>query len=273
LAVVGMDKTTLGLERRRLLGHGLGLGAALGSLHALGGCAAIARGDDPPPDHLAHTEVRPFSGGGIGDRPDGWYSYALRRDLPQTRYQLVRDSGRAVLHARATAAATGLRCPVRIDTRPQPLLQFSWRVDQVPGHATVDTPERDDCPARVIVAFDGDPARLPLRDRLFFEQVELFTGQRLPFAMLMYVWDGGLPTDSLTHNHRTKRIQYLTVDSGAAHVGQWRQHQRDVVADYQRAFGEAPGDIVSVGVLTDSDALKLDLQAWYGDISLRPRQG
>ena len=37
--------------------------------------------------------------------------------------------------------------------------------------------EHDDCPARLILAFGGDDTRLPLRDRLFYEQVELFTGR------------------------------------------------------------------------------------------------
>jgi len=41
-----------------------------------------------------------------------------------------------------------------------------------------------------------------------------------------------------------------------------------VVADYQQVFGEAPGNIIGVGVLTDADALKINLEAWYGDITL-----
>ena len=263
-----MDKNTLRPGRRRLLGEGLGIGLGLATL---GGCASAPPADDGPPSDLEHPAVLPFSGTRVGQVPMGWFPYALRRDLARTRYQAVTDGGRLVLHARAQSAATGLRCPVRIRAQQQPLLQFSWRVQQLPTLATVERPEHDDSPARVIVAFDGDPTRLPLRDRLFFEQVELFTGQKLPFAMLMYVWDGALPAETVTHNHRTRRIQYLTVESGRQHLGQWRSYQRDVVADYQRVFGELPGDIVSVGVLTDSDALKLDMEAWYGDIRLLPR--
>jgi hypothetical protein len=67
---------------------------------------------------------------------------------------------------------------------------------------------------------------------------------------------------------RTARIQYLTVESGDQRAGRWLHYQRDVVADYQRVFGEAPGPITGVGVLTDADALKLQLEAWYGDINL-----
>jgi hypothetical protein len=174
-----------------------------------------------------------------------------------------------VLHARADAAATGLRCPVRIDPVTRPRLQFSWRVSSISQQTSVDTPEQDDAPARVIVAFDGDPARLSLRDRLIFDQVELFTGQRLPFATLMYVWGANLPPETVVRNHRTSRIHYLTVESGPRRLGQWLNYERDVVADFKRVYGEAPGLISSVGVLTDSDALKHEQQAWYGDITLR----
>lgn len=258
--------------RRAIFRRLIGLGAL-----GLGACAqrgplideAIPAASAPVPDSIA-----PFSSAVAGTRPPaGWQPYALRKDKAPTRYSVVRDNDRMVLHARSTAGATGLRCPVRIDPKQHSALQFSWRVQQVPTEASVDVPEYDDAPARVILAFDGDDARLSLRDRLIFDQVELFTGQRLPFATLMYVWCATLPPESVVRNHRTSRIHYLTVESGAKRTGQWLHYERDVVADYKRVYGEAPGMISSVGVLTDSDALKHEQQAWYGDIVLnRPKR-
>lgn len=221
------------------------------------------------PEPVPAARVLPFSTGTLGTAPTGWLPYAMRRDLTRTHYAVVHDGQRRVLNARAAASATGLRCAVDIDPAAFGHLQFSWRVHNVPTQANVAAAEHDDCPARIIVAFGGDDTRLPLRDRLFFEQVELFTGQRLPFATLMYVWDGGGHAPETVHrNHRTARIQYLTVESGAQRAGRWLHYERDVVADYRRVFGEAPGNIVGVGVLTDADALKIDLEAWYGDITL-----
>jgi hypothetical protein len=250
-------------SRRAFAGQLLGVGGL-----GFGGCATRAPVEAEPaevPDIIA-----PFSTAVPGAQaPRGWQPYVLRRDRAVTRYTVVRDRDRAVLHAKANAAATGLRCPVRIDPSARPRLQFSWRVSAMPEQTSIDTPEQDDAPARVIVAFDGDPARLSLRERLIFDQVELFTGQRLPFASLMYVWCANLPPETVVRNHRTSRIQYLTVESGRRRLGQWLHYERDVVADYKRVFGEAPGLISSVGVLTDSDALKNEQQAWYGDITLR----
>lgn len=246
------------------------LGAALGAGSQLSACStrpaapALAGGVALPAGR-----VEPFSGTLAGAVPTGWLPFAIRRDLRQTRYAAMQHEGRGVLHAQASSSATGLRCAVNIDPMRLGQLHFSWRAPVVPAHSNVAEPEHDDCPARLVLAFDGDELRLPLRDRLFYEQVELFTGHRLPFATLMYVWDGGQHAPESVHrNHRTQRIQYLAVESGNARAGRWLHYQRDVVADYQRVFGEKPGAITSVGVLTDGDALKLDLEAWYGDISL-----
>jgi len=260
------------LPRRRWLAGALGLG---GLAAGLGGCATAPDGTTDQPADSAKAiatpapQVVPFSDAVPGQPPAAWQPYALRKDLTRTRYTVVREGQRQVLNARAAASATGLRCAVQIDPARLGHLQFSWRVRDVPPQADVSEAVRDDCPARLILAFDGDDTRLPLRERLLFDQVELFTGQRLPFATLMYVWDGGRhAVESVHRNHRTTRIQYLTVESGAQRAGRWLHYQRDVVADYQRVFGEAPGQIIGVGVLTDADALKLQLEAWYGDITL-----
>jgi hypothetical protein len=215
--------------------------------------------------------VVPFSSAAPGLLPEAWRPYVLRRDLTRTRYSVVREGSQRVLHAHARSSATGLISAVQIDPATHRDLQFSWKVREVHPRADISEAVLDDAPARVIVAFDGDHTRLPLRERLFFDQVELFTGQRLPFATLMYVWDGGShAVESVHRNHRTSRIQYLTVQSGAEATGRWLHYRRDVVADYRRIFGEAPGPVIGVGVLTDGDALKLQLDAWYGDITLAP---
>lgn len=258
-------------QRRAWLTAAAGLGG-MTLLSPLVGCATPPA-TEPADETAAPASAVPlFSAAPAGALPAGWRPYAMRRDLKPTRYVVVQDGAHKVLHARAAASATGLRCAVRIDPARFGSLRFSWRVREAPVQADVGVAEYDDCPARLILAFGGDDARLPMRDRLFFEQVELFTGQRLPFATLMYVWDGGTHAlESVHRNHRSARIQYLTVESGAHRCGHWLYYERDIVADYQRVFGELPGPVIGVGVLTDADALKTDLEAWYGDITLSPQ--
>ena len=217
--------------------------------------------------------VMPFSESAPGEAlPPGWVPHRMRPDRRDTLYRTVPDpdSGRTVLQARSERGATGLRHDLRREPGEYRWLEFGWCVSQVPEQARSDDDSRDDCPARVVVAFDGDLSGLSLREMIFREQVELFTGHRLPYATLMYVWDGRLAAGTVTHNHRTSRIRYLTIESGPQRLGRWLSYERNVLADYERVFGEPPGRISSVGVLTDGDALKTRLEAWYGDITLTP---
>jgi hypothetical protein len=210
----------------------LGLGAAL----ALGGCAA--------PNRVPNGRIAPFSEApAIDTLPPGWEPYVLRRDLPRTEYRVAALQGRRVLYGGGTGVSSGLRCAVTADPAGTPWLRWQWRTDQVPDGMQVGGRDVDDSPARVIVAFDGDHRRLSDKDRAFYELVHLLTGERLPYATLMYVWDGLLPTGSLATYARTGRIRYLVVESGAARTGHWLAYQRDLRADFQFAFGEAPGPV------------------------------
>jgi len=236
------------------------------SLIGLAGCAT------PPVDTAArrYPSVPPFSSATEGSTPpEGWRPYILRPDRQKTAYTMARRDGRMTLHAVADSAASGLSVATQIDPQRTPWLRWEWRVDTVHEQATVADDVREDTPARLVIAFGGDMSRLSLRDRIFFEQVELFTGNELPFATLTYVWDGRLPVGSVLPYARSGRIRYDVVESGAARAGQWLRYERNVLADYRRVFGEAPtGPVVSVGVLTDSDDLKNHAEAWYGDIGL-----
>jgi hypothetical protein len=225
----------------------------------------------PPsaPPEPARSEIVPFSASPPDGRlPLGWEEYRVRRDIPPSRYFTAADGARTVLHAESNAGSSGLRCALEADPSARPWLEWSWRAQAVAAGARADDLDLDDSPARIVLAFDGDIARLPLRDRIFLEQVELFTGQRLPYAMLMYVWDTTLPEGLTVPYARSGRIQKRVVQSGAAGTGRWLAHRRNIVEDFRAAFGEAPGRLVSVGVLTDADDLKQTLEADYGDIVL-----
>ena len=54
-------------------------------------------------------------------------------------------------------------------------------------------------------------------------------------------------------NPHTKRVQMVVASSGPAGVGKWQTLSRNVLEDFRRAFGEEPGMLTDVGVLTDTD--------------------
>lgn len=248
----------------------LGWGAAALAGSALGGCATRSSPPAGPTEAaLPATPVR-FSDAtpGPDGLPPGWRPHITRPDKPVTRYTLDTLDGRRVLHALGDSSTSGVRCDLAADLAATPWLSWDWRADRWPELATAAEDALDDAPARLVLGFDGDPARVPLRDRLFADQVELFTGQVLPFATLCYQWDGQVPAGEVLPYPRSSRIRYLVVQSGSAGLGRFTAHRRHVADDYRQVFGEPPGRLISIGLLSDSDDLKGPVEAWYGDLVL-----
>jgi hypothetical protein len=252
------------VQRRRFCSASLAAGWVLLGGGSLLGCASPPSRVPRDPGTLGLFSEESAD----GFFPEGWDNYIIRRNLKRTQYQKVTLDGRTVLHAKAEAASSGLRCDVNVNPLATPWFRWTWRVDAVHLKATVSDDDAEDTPVRIILAFEGDIQTLPLRDRLFFEQVELFTGNRLPYATLAYAWDGQVPVGQTVPYVRSKRLQNHVVESGNARVGQWLAYERNVVEDFKQIFGAVPpGRISSVGVLTDTDDLKNTVEGWYGDMA------
>jgi hypothetical protein len=181
--------------------------------------------------------------------------------------QLVDD--RWVLHAAAERSASMVRRSLRIEPEQLGTVSFSWKVRTMLDQADVRESETEDAAVRVLLAFDGDRARLSQRNRLMFDLMQSLSGESPPFATLMYVWDNRAEVDSLVLNPRSDRIRKIVLESGPAQLGQWRSYVRDIRADYLRAFGEEPGALIGVAVMTDSDNTQSRAEAWYGEISFQ----
>ena len=237
-----------------------------GVLVALAGCGQLRVG---PPERPSGGVV-PFSAANApGKLPLGWRQQVPRPDLGRTLYDIVERDGRKVLHAVADDAASGLRCNVDVDPYATPWLEWEWRARRVDGRASVAVFELDDSPARVAVGFEGELSTLSLREQAFGDLVYAITGDPMPFATLMYVWDSQAPVGSTFWYARSSRVRYLVVESGGAGADRWLAYRRNVVEDYRRVFGSEPGHISDVGVMTDSDDLGTLSETWYGDLSFR----
>ena len=60
----------------------------------------------------------------------------------------------------------------------------------------------------------------------------------------------------------------MVVESGSANLNQWLAYERNVRADFEKAYGEAPGALVGIAIMTDTDNTKGTAQAWYGPVKL-----
>lgn len=241
-------------------------GCAMAAGVLLWGCAQVP--DVPQePSQVRPAPVRPLQAQG----PD-W------RGVPfpgkrSTHYRPLQHDGRTALHARADTSASMWRRPLKVDAHQLGRVRFSWNVPRLIEHADLSDRDAEDTPVRIVLAFEGDHDRLSLRNRMMFDLAETLTGERPPYATLMYVWDTRAAVGSVIPAARTDRVRTLVVESGSQRLQRWLSYERDVVADYRRMFGEEPGPLVGVAFMTDSDNTGSQIDAYYGDIELIGKTG
>jgi hypothetical protein len=122
------------------------------------------------------------------------------------------------------------------------------------------------------LAFEGDRSKFSAKNALLSELTHAFTGEPMPYATLMYVWSNQRQPGSVVVNPRSDRIRKLVMESGTRNLHRWLDYERDIRADFELAFGEAPGALLAVAIMTDSDNTLSDAQAWYGPVQVLTRQ-
>jgi len=200
--------------------------------------------------------------------PEGWHFYRIAPYKKNTIYRLENYQGRTVLAANSKTSASGLAVKLRPRSAQNLWLQWEWKaVGAIPQADNADS-QRDDAPLRLLVAFDGNKSKLSLKEKLTFEMANLISGQEMPYATVMYIWSGKNAPNTVLNNAHTSRVKMIVVDSGWGNLGEWHKHERDLAADYKLAYGEAPGNVIGIALLTDTDNTKSEVRALYGDIEL-----
>lgn len=234
---------------------------------SLSACATLELGDEqaPPSEKVIKFSELNHS----GRLPKAWQVWRITPQKNKTVYTLEQYEGRTVLKANADTAASGLVLSLVPREALGLFLNWQWKaVDYIPN-ADNHEPSRDDAPLRLLVAFDGDKSKLPVRDQMVFEMAKIVTGHDLPYATLMYVWAAKSPLETVITNSRTSRIKMIVVNSGGSQLGLWQEHHRNLAKDYEAAFSEKPGKLIGLGLLTDTDNTRTQVKAIYGDIELK----
>lgn len=213
---------------------------------------------------IGHFSDLPFE----DQLPESWEPLFFDRIDRHTSYQHVVENGRGVIRADSKDSSSGLVHKEEIEPSQWPVISWSWKVDRVLSAGDASKKSGDDYPARLYITFAYDDDKVGFWEGVKFNTVKLFYGEYPPINALAYIWANRLPLDSVIANPYTDRLQMIAVESGAEYVGSWRSASRNIVEDYQRAFGEEPPAISGIAIMTDTDDTGEEATAWYGDIIL-----
>ena len=161
-------------------------------------------------------------------------------------YSVAEENGNRFLRAYADKQDVQIGIFRAFKPKQFPALQWRWRVKQLPTGADERTEKTNDSAAAVYVVFDST---------------------LMPRA-IKYVWSSSLPVGTRMQSPVYWRSRVVVLQSGNAHVGEWQQEVINFYQDYKGFFGEEPGEVVGIAVLTDSDATKSVAEAHYDDFSL-----
>ena len=194
---------------------------------------------------------------------DGWKHHTLP-GKESTEYSVARVDGREAMAARAVSSASLMRQRVNIPAADLDSVKFSWKVPALIAQADLAARDNADSTVRIVLAFEGDRSKFSMKNSMLSELSLAITGEPLPYATLMYVWCNSREAGSVITSSRTDRIRKIVVESGAKNLNSWIDYERNIRADYEKAFGEPPGALVGIGIMTDSDNTRSTTQAWYG---------
>jgi hypothetical protein len=167
-------------------------------------------------------------------------------------YKIEKAGDQSYVRAASDAAASALYYKIGLDPKKEPVISWRWRVEKFPEKAKtedLESREEHDFAARVYVIF---PTFFIMNSKV-----------------LEYIWAKDLPAGSAGTSPNSKNIKLLVLESGPSKDGEWRTEERDITADYVKAFGAPPErDIGAVSFMTNAEHTGTSAEALYDDIKL-----
>jgi hypothetical protein len=217
------------------------------ALLALGALAAAEQPGAQPASIVVEDWAR--VGEGHQGIPAGWKGQNW--GAPKYDFRVVTDGGAKALLMRSEGDGSTISKELKVDVRQYPYLTWRWKAVVLPKGADVRKSATDDQACQVYVTFPRFPTAVRSR-------------------IVGYIWDTTAPAGLMVLSQKTSTVTYMVLRSGAAEVGQWTSEARNVLDDFKRAYGEAPGEdagLVSVGI--DSNDVRDRAECVIGAIAFK----
>lgn len=136
----------------------------------------------------------------------------------------------------------------RFRVQQYPELSWEWRITQLPRGGDVRIEDRDDQAGSMCLIVNPG---------------------LIGFKSLCYLWENDGPLDLPLTSQKREDSKYIILRTGKAPpFGEWVAERRNMLQDYQRAFGEAPKEEAIIGMQIDSNSTKSVSEAFYRRIVL-----
>jgi hypothetical protein len=181
--------------------------------------------------------------------PNGWRDQIWGN--PKYEFEVVSESSTRVLHLVSNGDSSTINKDVKIDCKDYPVLQWRWKVVELPKGGDARKKATDDQALQLYVTFPRFPNAVRSR-------------------VIGYIWDTTAPAGTIVKSQKTGLVTYVVMRSGDADIGKWVTETRNVCEDYKKIYGEEPEEKVealSIGI--DSDDTRSRAEGYVGEILFR----
>ncbi len=204
--------------------------------------------------------------------PAPWHFVGLssRYTIPATHFDITEIGGTKVLRVSADKAYGNM---VHDWTGRMESIKFRWRLDTPLPKADLKSKKTEDIALKVCLSFDLPMEQIPAAERATFKLAQFFSPDKLPTATLCYVWAHAEAVGSEMASPYTGRVRYIVLNTGGNPLKTWQDHQRDVKADFLKAFGAESQIIPAVTAIivgADSDNTQGSSLGYVADIVVQP---
>jgi hypothetical protein len=166
-------------------------------------------------------------------------------------FTIADDRGRVLnLKSRSDSSTIAKDLGGRVNLKVTPVLQWSWKMVELPRGADARRAATDDEAGQLYVVWRRFPEALRSR-------------------IIGYIWDTTAPAGEFVKSQKTGTVTYVVVRSGPADLGKWITEQRNVVEDFTKIYGEAPHNPDAIAVGIDSDDTGSQAESYMGPILFR----
>ena len=164
-----------------------------------------------------------------------------------TEYSFQTKKDKLIINAVGRDSASGLFVSEPETCLNNNKLSWSWKVDRIQPTADITVEEKEDFAASVLIIF-GKPSLVSK-----------------PKGLIYAFANTNLPLGSVVSSPRApKNFRTIIIDNNKSPLMNWSQYQRNIITDYELAYGEAPDkNLHTIGVFTDNDQTKEPVEASY----------
>ena len=178
-----------------------------------------------------------------------------KQTLPVTQYSVEVVDGVSALRVQAQGSYGNYVLDLPGVAAPR-LLKWDWRMQQANAAVDLRNKAGDDAALKVCLSFDLPLQQVPFFERQLLRLARSQSGQDLPAATLCWVWGHAEKKGELLPNAYSARVRYIVLRNAQDARATWLHEQRDVTADFRRAFGEESAQLpplTAVIVAGDAD--------------------